>query len=73
MKFFNINLTVNRFLNRASISSMADLLMLHELNGIDIRKRICLPNLTIRQGRLVIFHGEYLETYFKNLQSKYRL
>ena len=69
MKFFNINLTLNRFLQRASISSMADLLMLYELNKIDIRNKICLPNMTIRQGRIVVFHGEYLDKYFNGLQK----
>ena len=69
MKFMNLNLTFNRFLTRASISSMADLLMLHEINNIDIRKKICLPNMTIRQGRLVTFYGTYLEQFFEKLQK----
>jgi SAM-dependent methyltransferase len=69
MKFFNINLTINRFLQRSSISSMADLLMLKELNNIDLKDRICLPNMTIRQGRLVVFYGEYLEKYYNSLQK----
>jgi len=69
MKFFSINLTVNRFLQRASISSMADMIMLYELNGFDIKDRICLPNITVRQGKLVVFYGKYLETYFINLQK----
>lgn len=68
MKFFNINLTVYRFLQRASISSMADILMLYDINKYDIRNKICLPNMTIRQGRLVVFYGEYLEKYFSKLQ-----
>lgn len=69
MKFFNLNLTFNRFLQRASISSMADLLMLYDINGIDIRNKICLPNLAIRQGKIKVFFGEYLEIYFKTLQK----
>ena len=69
MKFFNINLTLYRFLQRASISSMADILMLHDINKFDIRGKICLPNMTIRQGRLVVFYGDYLEKYFVKLQQ----
>lgn len=69
MKFMNINLTVQRFLTRSSISSMADLLILYEVNNIDIRDKICLPNMTIRQGRIIVFYGEYLEMYFKKLQE----
>ena len=65
----NINLTFNRFLSRASVSSMADVLMLYDLNKIDIRNKICLPNMTIRQGRLVVFYGTYLEQYFAKLQT----
>ena len=67
MKFMNINLTIQRFLTRSSISSMADLLILYEVNNIDIRDKICLPNMTIRQGRIIVFYGEYLEMYFKKL------
>ena len=69
MKFFNVNLTIYRFLNRASIASMADLLMLYEINNLDIRNKICLPNMTIRQGRIVVFYGEYLDIYFNKLQK----
>lgn len=68
MKFMNINLTVKRFLTRASISSMADLLMLYEINNIDIRNKLCLPNMTIRQGKIVVFFGKYLDIYFNKLQ-----
>ena len=69
MKFMNLNLTFNKFLTRASISSMADLLMLYDINNIDIRNKICLPNMTVRQGRLVIFYGSYLEQFFNKLHN----
>jgi len=69
MKFFNINLTLYRFLQRASVSSMADIIMLYDINKYDVRDKICLPNMTIRQGRLVVFYGEYLEKYFNKLRE----
>ena len=69
MKFMNLNLTFNRFLTRASISSMADMLMLYDINKIDIQNKICLPNMTVRQGRLVVFYGDYLEQFFGKLQK----
>jgi hypothetical protein len=69
MKFMNLNLTFNKFLTRASISSMADLLMLYDINKIDIRNKLCLPNMTVRQGRLVVFYGDYLEQFFTKLQK----
>jgi ubiquinone/menaquinone biosynthesis C-methylase UbiE len=69
IKLFNLNLTINRFLQRASVSSMADLLMLKEFNNIDISNKICLPNLTIRQGKIKVFYGDYLEHYFNSLQK----
>lgn len=69
MKLMNLNLTFNRFLTRASISSTADLLMLYDINKIDIRDKICLPNMTVRQGRLVVFFGDYLEKFFAKLQK----
>jgi hypothetical protein len=72
MKFFNVNLTVYRFLQRASVSSMADLLMLYELNKLDIRDKICLPNMTIRQGKIVAFYGKYLDIYFNAVQKALR-
>jgi SAM-dependent methyltransferase len=70
IKFFNLNLTIYRFLNRASVSSMADMIMLKEINNMDIEDKICLPNMTIRQGKLVVFFGEYLEIYFKSVRDK---
>jgi ubiquinone/menaquinone biosynthesis C-methylase UbiE len=69
MKLMNLNLTFNRFLTRASISSTADLLMLYDINKIDIRDKICLPNMTVRQGRLVVFFGDYLEKFFVKLEK----
>ncbi len=69
MKFMNINLSIYRFLQRASISSMADLIMLKDINKINLGNKLCLPNMTVRQGKLVVFYGEYLETYFNSLQK----
>ncbi len=73
VKLFGLNLTINRFLQRASISSMADLLMLKEINNYDVSQRLCLPNLTIRQGIIKVFYGKYLEVYFKTLQKALKL
>ncbi len=69
MKFMNVNLSIYRFLQRASVSSMADLIMLKDINKINVGDKLCLPNITIRQGRLVVFYGKYLETYFNSLQK----
>jgi SAM-dependent methyltransferase len=69
MKLFNLNLTFNRFLQKASISSMTNLLMLYHINEIDIRNKICLPNLTVREGKIKVFYGEHLEIFFKTLQK----
>ena len=43
--------------------------MLYDINKYDIRDKICLPNMTIRQGRLVVFYGDYLEKYFNKLRE----
>ena len=48
---------------------MADLIMLQEINGFNTHSRLCLPNMTIRQGKLVIFYGKYLDIYYKELQK----
>lgn len=69
MKLFNLNLTVNEFLHESSASSMADLLMLYEINGIDIRNKICLPNLTVHDNEIKVFHGKYLDIYLETLQN----
>jgi SAM-dependent methyltransferase len=69
IKFSSLEFNIQRFLQRASISSMADLIMLQEINGYNTHKRLCLPNMTIRQGKLVIFYGKYLEIYYKELQK----
>lgn len=72
IKFTSLEFNIQRFLQRASISSMADLIMLQEINGYNTHSRLCLPNMTIRQGKLVIFYGKYLEIYYKELQKSLR-
>jgi SAM-dependent methyltransferase len=69
IKFSSLEFNIQRFLQRASISSMADLIMLQEINGYPTHSRLCLPNMTIRQGKFVVFYGKYLEVYYKELQK----
>lgn len=69
IKFSSLEFNIQLFLQRALPSSMADLIMLQEINGYNTHKKLCLPNMTIRQGKLVIFYGKYLEIYYKELQK----
>jgi hypothetical protein len=69
IKFSSLELNIAKFLHRSSISSMADLIMLSDINNYDIKNRLCLPNLTIRQGRLVVFYGEYLNKWFNDVKK----
>lgn len=69
MKFININLTIYSYLNEASITRIADLLMLKDINNINIYDKLCLPNMTIKHGRIIVYYGKYLEEYFNKLQN----
>jgi hypothetical protein len=73
IKFTSLEFNIQRFLHRASISSMADLIMLSDINNYDIKNRLCLPNLTIRQGRLVVFYGDYLNNWFNKVKDALKI
>ena len=69
IKFTGIEFNIQRILTRANYSSIADLIMFVEINNYKMKCSICLPNLTVRQGGLIVFDGEYLTFYYKRLQE----
>lgn len=55
MKFISIDMNIKRFLQRANPNSMADLIMFEKINGYKLGESLCIPNITIRQGKLTVF------------------
>ena len=71
IKFFNLDLTIKKILSRSNASSLTDLIMLEKINGYKI-ENLCVPNMTIRQGRLVVFTRSYIKKLIKTIKFKLR-
>jgi len=69
IKFVSMEMNIKRILSRASTSSLADLFMLEKINGYPI-ERFCLPNMTLRQGKVNIFDDKTLLRLQKNVYDK---
>ncbi|QKF93919.1 mRNA capping enzyme [Fadolivirus algeromassiliense] len=55
IKFLSIDMNIKRFLSRSNPNSLTDLIMFEKLNGFKLGENLCIPNMTIRQGKLVVF------------------
>lgn len=71
LKFISIDMNINRFLSRANANTYVDLIMLEEYNGLKLKDKLCIPNMTIRQGKLKVFDKAEIEKMMDTI--KYRL
>lgn len=67
LKCISINITTQRLLARASPASFVDLLMLKRINNVDIE--LCVPNLNIRHGKIIITNKERMETIYNSMKK----
>jgi SAM-dependent methyltransferase len=70
IKFISLEHTIQRILSRSNVSSVVDLFMLEKINNMNLGSKFCIPNLTIRQGNLVIFDKKYLEYFYPAVKQK---
>jgi hypothetical protein len=61
IKFVSIDMNIKRILMRSNANSLTDLIMLERLNDIHIGDKLCFPNMTIRQGKFVVFDDQTVE------------
>jgi SAM-dependent methyltransferase len=70
IKFISIEMNIKRFLQRSNVGTYVDLLMLEELNNFNLSSILCIPNMTVRQGRLVVFDDRKIEQLHTDIKCK---
>lgn len=69
IKFVSMDMNINRFLSRSN-QSIVDLIMLEELNGVKLGAKLCIPNMTIRQGNVEIFDEKKINKLYLSIHDK---
>lgn len=70
MKFISIDMNIKRFISRVNPNSFADLIMLEKINNYKIGDYLCIPNMTIRQGKLNIFDDKTIQFLNQTIKRK---
>ena len=70
IKFISIDMNIKRFLSRSNSNAYVDLLMLEEYNGLKLGSKLCIPNMTIRQGKLIVFNDKTIDWIHKSVKEK---
>lgn len=73
MKFLGLKQNITYFLQKVESSTFADLIMLKKLNKYKLSGQLCLPNMTIKKGKIEVFFGDYLENFYKKIQTALKL
>ena len=73
IKFISLEINIVRILQRASVSSLADLIMLEKINAYPLGPRLCIPNMTVRQGLMVVFDRKAIDKIQQSIQKKIKL
>jgi len=63
INYITLETNIVKNISRANGSTLSDLIMIKHLNNYDV-KNLCVPNMTIRQGEIII----YDQNHMKNLQ-----
>lgn len=71
VKFMCLDATIKKLISRASSSAYVDLMMLRSINDIDIG-RICIPNSSIRQGKLIVNDSHKVEQMYKTIKRYFK-
>lgn len=70
VKFMSLDLNVKRFLSRSNANSLTDLVMLEKINNYIMGDRLCVPNMTVRQGKIVVFNEKIMDKIQKMIKEK---
>ena len=70
IKFMSLDLNVKRFLSRSNPNSLTDLVMLEKINNYTIGDRLCIPNMTVRQGKIIVFNEKIMDYVHKTIKQK---
>jgi SAM-dependent methyltransferase len=72
IKFFSLDLNIKKWEKRFNANSITDLIMLNKINNYNIDS-VCVPNMTVRQGKLKIFDKKYIASLFNEIKYKVKL
>jgi hypothetical protein len=70
IKFSSLEMNIERLLSRSNPNSLTDLIMIQKINGYKLGEKLCLPNLTVRNGKLFIFNKENIFNIYGKVKSK---
>lgn len=70
IKFTSLDLNLKKFLSRSNVNSLTDLIMLEKINKYELGESFCIPNMTIRTGKLVVFDDKYIEKIHHDIKIK---
>lgn len=70
LKFASLDMNIKRFLQRSNVNSLTDLIMLRKLNGYRLGKHLCIPNMTVRQGKIKVFDNRAIINIHTDVQKK---
>jgi SAM-dependent methyltransferase len=70
IKFLSLEINIMRYLLRSSPSSFTDLIMLEKINGIQLGDKLCVPNMTVRLGRVTVFNNESIDKMHQEIKKK---
>lgn len=70
LKISSLDMNVGRFLSRSNTNSFTDFIMMKKINGYDFGKSLCIPNMTIRQGKIIVFDDKKIQDMYKDIQKK---
>lgn len=70
VKFASLDMNIKKSLSRSNINGITDLIMFEKLNGYKLGDNLCIPNMTIRQGKLVVFDEKMIDYIIKTVQKK---
>ena len=70
IKFSSLKFNIKKFLSRSNANTFIDLIMFEKFNGYKIGKELCFPNMTIRQGEIIIFNEERIKNMYLVIKNK---
>ncbi len=73
VKMLNIDINIKRILSRFNTNSLCDVIMLERINNINRLDKICVPNMTVRQGKIKVFDDKTVDKQIWKIKDKVKL
>lgn len=73
IKFISIELTVQKLLARGIADAYVDIIMLYKINELKIDTNICVPNLSVICGHIIVYNDFNLVKLYEKIQARLKL